>query len=95
MFVGFKPVNSGDKVTAGAHLMSKDSIANAANDQGYITSAAYSPSLGSSIGIGFLKNGGERTGEFIRAVSPLTGSDIEIEVVSAHFIDPKGERLRA
>ena len=95
MLVGFKPVNSGDKVTAGAHLMSKDSIANAANDQGYITSAAYSPSLGSSIGIGFLKNGGERTGEFIRAVSPLTGSDIEIEVVSAHFIDPKGERLRA
>ena len=95
MFVGFKPVNSGDKVTAGAHLMSKDSIANAANDQGYITSAAYSPNLGSSIGIGFLKNGGERTGEFIRAVSPLTGSDIEIEVVSAHFIDPKGERLRA
>ncbi|MGY9010672.1 MAG: aminomethyltransferase family protein, partial [Rhodobacterales bacterium] len=95
MFVGFKPVNSGDKVTAGAHLMSKDIIANATNDQGYITSAAYSPNLGSSIGIGFLKNGGHRTGEFIRAVSPLTGSHIEIEVVSAHFIDPKGERLRA
>ena len=94
-FVGFKPVNSEDKVTAGAHLMAKDSVANAANDQGYITSAAYSPWLGSSIGIGFLKNGADRMGEILRAVSPLTGSDIEMEVVSAHFIDPEGERLRA
>jgi len=42
-----------------------------------------------------LKNGGDRKGEIIRAVSPLTGSDIQIEVVSAHFIDPEGERLRA
>ena len=95
MFVGFKPVDSNEKVTAGAHLMAKDTLANAANDQGYITSAAYSPCLGSSIGIGFLKNGGDRKGEIIRAVSPLTGSDIQIEVVSAHFIDPEGERLRA
>ena len=94
-FVGFKPVDSEDKVTAGAHLMAKDSVANAANDQGYITSAAYSPWLGSSIGIGFLKNGADRMGEILRAVSPLTGSDIEMEVVSAHFIDPEGERLRA
>jgi sarcosine oxidase subunit alpha len=95
MFVGFKPVDSADRVIAGSHLISKESIANAENDQGYITSAAYSPCLGSSIGIGFLKNGDARKSEIIRAVSPLTGSDIEMEIVSAHFIDPKGERLRA
>jgi hypothetical protein len=28
-------------------------------------------------------------------VSPLTGIDHDVEVVSAHFIDPDGERLRA
>lgn len=93
--VGFRPVKSDETVIAGAHLMKRGDQANAANDQGYITSAAYSPCLGHSIGIGFLKDGANRKGEVIRAVSPLTGSDIEVEVVSAHFIDPEGERLRA
>ena len=75
--------------------MTQGTPVDAANDQGYVTSAAYSPCLGSSIGIGFIKNGSTRKGEIMRAVSPLTGSDITVEIVSAHFIDPEGERLRA
>jgi sarcosine oxidase subunit alpha len=31
----------------------------------------------------------------MRLVGPLTGIETEIEIVSAHFIDPEGERLRA
>lgn len=93
--VGFKPTDSADKVTAGGHLMARDGPVDAAHDQGYVTSAAYSPILNSSIGIGFLKDGANRMGERVRLVSPLTGTDVEVEVVSAHFVDPKGERLRA
>ncbi|WP_299988909.1 sarcosine oxidase subunit alpha family protein [uncultured Ruegeria sp.] len=95
MMVGVKPVNSGDKVTAGGHLMNASGPVDAANDQGYVTSAAFSPSLDSHIGLGFLKNGGERQGEKMRLVSPLTELTVEIEIVSAHFVDPQGERLRA
>ena len=95
MLVGFKPVSNTDQVLAGAHLMKASGEVSAKTDQGYITSAAYSPILGSSIGIGFLKNGGDRKGEVIRAVNPLEGKDIQVEVVSAHFVDPEGERLRA
>ena len=29
----------------------------------------------------------------MRLVSPLTGQDHNVQVVSAHFIDPEGERL--
>jgi sarcosine oxidase subunit alpha len=93
--VGFQPVDQADRVLAGAHLMTAGAEANAANDQGYITSACYSPNLGSSIGIGFLKNGAERKGEVVRAVSPLTGLNVDLKVVSAHFVDPEGDRLRA
>ncbi|MEP3332119.1 sarcosine oxidase subunit alpha family protein [Sedimentitalea sp.] len=93
--VGFKPKNNAEMVTAGGHLMQQGTTVDAAHDQGYITSAAYSPILNSSIGIGFLKSGGSRMGETLRLVSPLTGTDIEVEVVSAHFVDPEGERLRA
>ena len=67
----------------------------AAHDQGYATSACYSPILGHAIAIGFLKNGSERMGEKMRLVSPLTNVDVEVEIVSAHFVDPDGERLRA
>jgi sarcosine oxidase subunit alpha len=51
--------------------------------------------LGSSIGIGFLKNGADRKGEIVRAVNPLKNQEVLVEVVSAHFVDPDGERLRA
>ena len=92
--VGFKPVNADDPVPAGAHLMTKGTPVDAAHDQGYVTSACFSPNLGHHIAIGYLKSGDARLGETIRLVSPLTGVDHEVEVVSAHFIDPEGERLR-
>ena len=93
--VGLKPVNPEHKVPAGAHLMTKRDKVTASNDQGYVTSACYSPNLGCHIALGFLKSGDSRIGETIRLVSPLTGVDYEVEVVSPHFFDPKGERLRA
>ncbi len=93
--VGFKPVDAQDTVPAGAHLMTRGTPVDAAHDQGYVTSACYSPNLGHHIGIGFLKSGDARMGEVLRLVSPLTGVDHEVEVVSPHFIDPEGDRLRA
>ncbi len=95
MQVGFKPVDNKEPVIAGSHLMAKTGEVNAKTDQGYITSAAYSPILESSIGIGFLKDGGNRKGEILRAVNPLKNQTVLVEVVSAHFVDPEGERLRA
>lgn len=93
--VGFKPVDPTRPVPAGCHVMNKGMAANAANDQGYVTSACYSPNLESAIAIGYLKSGDQRMGEVLRLVSPLTGIDHEVEIVSAHFVDPEGERLRA
>ena len=93
--VGFMPINKNDRVPAGSHLMSTGSPVDAAHDQGYITSACFSPNLNCHIGIGFLKAGDTRIGEVVRLVSPLTGQDHNVQVVSAHFIDPEGERLRA
>ena len=93
--VGIKPVNPADPVPAGGHLMNATGPVDAAHDQGYATSAAFSPNLGHMIALGFLKDGANRMGERMRLVSPLTGVDTEVEITSAHFIDPKGERLRA
>ncbi|MFV2054451.1 sarcosine oxidase subunit alpha family protein [Aliiroseovarius sp. YM-037] len=93
--VGIKPVDPKDPVPAGAHLMNAEGPVDAVHDQGYVTSACYSPTLGHAIALGFLKNGSERLGDTMRLVSPLTDVHVDVEIVSAHFVDPEGERLRA
>jgi len=93
--VGIKPVNPAHAVPAGAHLMNADGPVDAAHDQGYVTSACFSPNLGHAIALGFLKDGDTRLGEVMRLVSPLNDYATTVEIVSAHFIDPQGERLRA
>ena len=92
--VGLKPVDPENPVPAGAHLMTKGDPVDAAHDQGYVTSACYSPNLGHHIALAYLKSGDARLGEVIRLVSPLTDVDHHVEVVSPHFIDPEGDRLR-
>ncbi len=65
-----------------------------ANDEGWMSSVAFSPELGHSIGLGFIRNGAARKGEVVIAADPLRGKSTEVEIVSAHFVDPDGERLR-
>ena len=93
--VGFRPINRFKDLTAGAHIVAKEADATTKNDEGWISSVAFSPTLNHSIGLGFLKRGPERIGEVIRAVNPLKGEDLEAEIVSPHFLDPEGGRLRA
>ena len=95
MQVGIKPLDPSQKITAGGHLMKAEGPVDAAHDQGYVTSVAYSPTLETMIGLAFLKEGGTRTGERMRLVSPLTNLTVDVEIVSAHFVDPEGERVRA
>jgi len=97
--VGFKPVNKNDLVDkghslAGAHLLGLRDKPSTVNDQGWISSSVFSPMMGCYIGLGFVKNGLNRKGEFVRAVDLVRGSDIEVEICSPHFYDPEGERLR-
>ncbi|MEL6601055.1 MAG: glycine cleavage T C-terminal barrel domain-containing protein, partial [Pseudomonadota bacterium] len=92
--MGFRPVDGRDALIAGAHFLAEGDAATMANDQGWMTSVAYSPSLGHAIGLGFLRRGAERIGERIIAHSPVRGGDILVEVCSPHHIDPEGERQR-
>ncbi len=93
--VGFVPINREEELKAGAHLISKGSAVILEKDEGWMSSVAYSPNLGHSIGLGFIKNGLSRKGEIVVAVDPLRNNNIDVEIVSPHFIDPEGKRLRA
>jgi sarcosine oxidase subunit alpha len=92
--VGLKPVAPERMAVAGAHLFAKGAPRDMENDQGWVTSACYSPHLKSYIALAYLENGDTRMGETLIAANPLEGSEVPVEVVSPHFIDPEGGRLR-
>jgi methylglutamate dehydrogenase subunit C len=66
----------------------------AENDQGIITSVAFSPSLNHWVGLGFIVGGIERIGQTFMMVDFMRDRFIEVEVCAPVFLDPKGERLR-
>lgn len=92
--VGLKPVGPVKQFLGGAHLFTEGDDPVRLNDQGYITSHCYSPTLGHTIAFGLLKNGRARIGETIRMVDLLRNVETRCEVCSPVFLDPKGGKLR-
>ena len=94
ILVGFKPVDRGARLAAGAHFVEVDAAPVIANDLGHMTSVAVSQVLGHSIGLGLLSRGRERIGGRVRAHDPVRGGDVVVEVCEPVFHDPEGVRLR-
>ncbi len=93
--VGLRPVQPRDELTAGAHLFGREARAVSANDQGYVTSVCWSPTLSTFLGLGFLKGGRSRHGEVIRLVDHLRGVETLCTVTHPVFLDPEGGKMRA
>ena len=92
--MGFRPVDRTQALNAGAHFLNPGDPEDMAHDQGWMKSVAYSPELGHSIGLGYIKRGKDRLGEQVRAYDAARGKDTLVEICSAHHIDPEGERQR-
>ena len=93
--VGFKPVDARKRLRAGAHFLGVGQPAAMENDEGYMTSVAHSPHLGSWIGLGLIRNGAARIGERVRAYDPVRDGDVVVEICSPVFVDAEGRRLHA
>jgi sarcosine oxidase subunit alpha len=92
--VGLRPAGEIKMLTSGAHLFDAEAKATRENDQGYVTSVAWSPTLGTNLGIGFLKNGRARHGEIVRMVDHLKQVETLCEVTDTIAFDPDGGRTR-
>ena len=88
--VGLKPVDRAARLRAGAHFIPVGAEPVAANDQGYMTSVAFSPALGHWVGLGLLAGGPSRHGERVRAYDPVRSGDELVEVCDPVFYDPGG-----
>jgi sarcosine oxidase subunit alpha len=100
--VGLKPLDRSQRLRAGAHLLGEGRAPGAAGDEGYVTSVAFSPTLGHWIALALLAHGPQRHGQSIEVHDPLRDSRIDsrinsrilAEVCDPVFLDPSGERLR-
>jgi sarcosine oxidase subunit alpha len=92
--IGIRPIDRNVRLRGGAHLLPIGAETIAAHDQGYVTSACFSPIVDGWIGLALMKNGPQRIGERVRAVSLVRGTDVEVEICSPVFFDPEGARLR-
>ena len=92
--VGLKPVNPGERIRAGAHLLPVGAKPVAGNDQGHVTSACFSPTLDHAIALALLAHGPSRHGERVVVHDPVRGGDVLAEVCDPVFVDPQGVRVR-
>lgn len=93
--VGFMAAHRDPMIVAGAQLVADAFDGTPQPSHGRVTSSAFSPVLDRPIALGLLVGGTDRIGARLHAASPITGDQVEVEVVSPHFYDPSGQRQRA
>jgi len=92
--VGLKPAAAAKIITAGAHLFAADADAVSDNDQGFVSSVCFSPTLKQTLALALLRNGRARHGEVIRMVDHMRQVETLCEVCDPVFFDPQGGRAR-
>jgi sarcosine oxidase subunit alpha len=93
--VGLRPNPPGQAIDAGAHLFDEGADTIAVNNQGYVSSACWSPTLDTHLALAMLRDGRARIGQRIRLVDFLRKTDVVCDIVNPVFLDPEGGRARA
>jgi sarcosine oxidase subunit alpha len=91
--VGVKPLDPKTAFRTGAHILAKDAAPTLENDQGYVTSSAYSPHVGSTIGLALVRRGAERHGEEVMVWNGLRNEFTPARLCSPVFVDAEGAKL--
>ncbi|RZN06367.1 sarcosine oxidase subunit alpha [Bradyrhizobium genosp. SA-3] len=90
--VGIRPVERGQRLRGGAHLVSNSG---SRRSLGWVTSVTQSIELGQWIGLAMLECGDQMRANTVCAVSPLHDEEIEVFVSAPHHVDPENIRVRS
>ncbi|TWF49347.1 sarcosine oxidase subunit alpha [Neorhizobium alkalisoli] len=91
--VGVLPLDPKTSFRSGSHILAKGAAATLENDQGYITSSAYSPHVGSTIGLALVKSGSTRHGEEVLVWNGLREEFTPARLCNPVFVDQANEKL--
>ena len=93
--VGVVPIDKKTIIPEGSHLV-KDANAKLPNPKlGHISASCWSVEYNNPFSLAILHDGKNMTGKKLFALSPLKNKSIPVEIVSSHYVDPKGERVRS
>ncbi|MBS9721445.1 sarcosine oxidase subunit alpha family protein [Tianweitania sp. BSSL-BM11] len=92
---GVMPLDPAHTFKGGAHILSKGAEATLENDQGYVTSYAWSPTLQSPIALALIVNGPDRHGEEVVVWNGLLNEFTPARICDPVFFDPANEKLHA
>jgi sarcosine oxidase subunit alpha len=93
--VGIRPLDGSDRLRSGSHLLKRGDAATLENGQGYVTSVAYSPILGTWLGLALLKRGRERHGEIVKVFDGLRDIHMYAEICDPVHYDRENVKLHA
>ena len=93
--VGLVPIDRKSSIPEGSHLV-EDSKAKLPNPKlGHVSSSCWSVENNNPFSLAILKDGKNMIGKKLYAVSPLKNTSIEVEVISSHYVDHEGKRVRS
>ena len=89
------PLDKKTSIPEGSHLV-KEANAKLPNPKlGHISASCWSVEYNNPFSLAILKDGKNMIGEKLFVMSPLKNKVIPVEIVSSHYVDPKGERVRS
>ncbi|MBX9455111.1 MAG: sarcosine oxidase subunit alpha family protein [Rhizobium sp.] len=91
--VGVLPLDPGTTFRTGSHILARGDDATLENDQGYVSSSAYSPHVGSTIGLALVKRGHLRHGEEVMVWNGIGREFTPSRLCDPVFVDPAKEKL--
>ena len=93
--VGVVPLDKKTSIPEGSYLV-KNAKAQLPNPKlGYVSASCWSVEYDNPFSLAIIKDGKKRMGEKLYAVSPLKKISIPVEIVSQHYVDPDGKRVRS
>ena len=93
--VGLIPTDRKTSIPEGSHLV-KEKDAKLPNPKlGHVSSSCWSVENNNPFSLAILKDGNNMIGKKLFAVSPLKNKSIEVEVISSHYVDHEGKRVRS
>ncbi len=93
--VGVVPLDKKTSIPEGSYIV-KDPKAKLPNPKlGHVSASCWSVEYDNPFSLAIIKDGKNMIGQKLYALSPLRNKSIAVEIVSSHYVDPKGERVRS
>tara|TARA_B100001173_G_scaffold293097_1_gene285867 strand:- start:238 stop:1062 length:825 start_codon:yes stop_codon:yes gene_type:complete len=93
--VGVVPLDKKTMIPEGSHLVSNNNGPLPNPKLGHISASCWSVEYNNPFSLAILKDGKKKIGEKLYAQAPLKNKSIPVKIISSHYVDPKGERVRS